>query len=122
MKSPGHWLSSGITSSSACLASRVIYGEEPTDSTLLAIETERNLHSFGFSQVRLRSHGDLAWIEVLPWNFQSCHGSGKKSQKDWRRAGYRYSTLGHRRLPGAAAWMKAGKEYEKEPTKPIQVA
>jgi len=53
--------------SMACLASRVPYGEELTEGKLARIEAaERLLRERGFSQIRVRSHGDLARIEVAP--------------------------------------------------------
>ncbi len=49
----------------ACLASRVPYGETITTAKLLRIErAEECLRSFGLRQVRVRSHEDLARIEV----------------------------------------------------------
>ncbi|KUG20414.1 MAG: ATP-dependent sacrificial sulfur transferase LarE [Methanomicrobiaceae archaeon] len=53
--------------SSACLASRIPYGEEITEEKLRMIEdAEEFLFGKGFSQVRVRMHGPLARIEVLP--------------------------------------------------------
>ena len=53
----------------ACLASRIPYGEKITAEKLQAIyEAERFLHGLGFSQVRVRHHGDVARIEVSPEN------------------------------------------------------
>lgn len=52
---------------SACLASRIAYGEEITEEKLSMIEkSERFLHRSGFSQVRVRMHENLARIEVMP--------------------------------------------------------
>lgn len=52
---------------SACLASRVPYGEELTHGKLEAIyAAELALKNLGFEQVRVRCHGDLARIEVMP--------------------------------------------------------
>lgn len=51
----------------ACLASRIPYGELITTEKLNAIyEAEIFLQSLGLSQVRVRHHGDVARIEVLP--------------------------------------------------------
>ncbi len=51
----------------ACLASRIPYGEEITIEKLKMIEqAEEYLFSLGFRQVRVRHHGDVARIEVLP--------------------------------------------------------
>lgn len=53
--------------SSACLASRFVYGEEITKSKLCAVEkAEDFLLAKDFSQVRVRLHKNLARIEVLP--------------------------------------------------------
>lgn len=51
----------------ACLASRIPYGEEITREKLARIEkAEKILRQEGFKQIRVRHHGDLARIEVLP--------------------------------------------------------
>jgi len=49
----------------ACLASRVPYGQKITKELLAKIEAgEEILRSFGFKQFRLRTHGNIARIEV----------------------------------------------------------
>jgi uncharacterized protein len=49
----------------ACLASRIPYGEAITkDKIHMVRDAERELHCFGFTQLRVRYHGDLARIEV----------------------------------------------------------
>lgn len=54
----------------ACLASRIPYGEEITEEKLEAIYmVEKTLRELGFSQVRVRHHGEVARIEVLPLEF-----------------------------------------------------
>jgi uncharacterized protein len=51
----------------ACLASRIPYGEPLSLEKLRRIEeAEEFLRSLGFRQFRVRSHGDLARIEVAP--------------------------------------------------------
>ena len=51
----------------ACLASRIPYGQQITEEKLSAVyEAEVFLRNLGFSQVRVRHHGDVARIEVLP--------------------------------------------------------
>ena len=51
----------------ACLASRIPYGERIDAAKLARIErAEDYLRSLGFRQFRVRSHGDLARIEVDP--------------------------------------------------------
>jgi uncharacterized protein len=54
-------------SSFACLASRIPYGERISTEKLSRIEkAEEALWKAGFRQFRVRSHGDMARIEVSP--------------------------------------------------------
>lgn len=54
----------------ACLASRFVYGEEITDEKLSMVDrAEQTLLDLGFRQFRVRIHGRLARIEVLPSEF-----------------------------------------------------
>ncbi|MDR0759951.1 MAG: TIGR00268 family protein, partial [Treponema sp.] len=51
----------------ACLASRIPYGERIDREKLFRIErAEDSLRHAGFRQFRVRSHGDIARIEVAP--------------------------------------------------------
>jgi uncharacterized protein len=51
----------------ACLASRIPYGERIDKEKLARIEkAEDTLRAAGFRQFRVRSHGDIARIEVAP--------------------------------------------------------
>jgi uncharacterized protein len=51
----------------ACLASRIPYGDKITPDKLASIYAlEKALHRNGFRQVRVRHHGEVARIEVLP--------------------------------------------------------
>jgi pyridinium-3,5-biscarboxylic acid mononucleotide sulfurtransferase len=51
----------------ACLASRVPYYEEITEEKLSMVDqAEAYLRSLGFVQLRVRCHGKLARIELLP--------------------------------------------------------
>jgi pyridinium-3,5-biscarboxylic acid mononucleotide sulfurtransferase len=51
--------------SRACLATRIPYGTEITkDRLIMADEAEKALHCYGFTQLRVRYHGDLARVEV----------------------------------------------------------
>lgn len=51
--------------SKACLATRIPYGEAITkDKLRMVSEAERELHCMGFTQLRVRGHGDMARIEV----------------------------------------------------------
>jgi uncharacterized protein len=50
---------------SACLSSRIEYGRPVTRENLAQVEqAEEALHSLGFSQVRVRHHGELARVEI----------------------------------------------------------
>jgi uncharacterized protein len=50
---------------SACLSSRIEYGRAVTPENLSQVErAEEALHTLGFSQVRVRHHGELARIEI----------------------------------------------------------
>lgn len=51
--------------SRACLASRIPYGDRITEEKLSMVErAEQQLYALGFSQVRVRVHGELARIEI----------------------------------------------------------
>ena len=51
----------------ACLASRVPYGTRLTEPLLRQIEdAETALRNVGFTQFRVRHHGDVARIELIP--------------------------------------------------------
>ncbi|MCQ2516466.1 MAG: ATP-dependent sacrificial sulfur transferase LarE [Saccharofermentans sp.] len=53
----------------ACLASRFVYGEKITSSKLSMVEqAEEYLKAKGLLQFRVRIHGNMARIEVLPEN------------------------------------------------------
>ena len=54
----------------ACLSSRFVYGETISREKLKAVDlSEQLLLDMGFSQVRVRIHGNLARIEILPEEF-----------------------------------------------------
>lgn len=54
----------------ACLASRFVYGEEITAGKLSMVDrAEQLLLDLGFGQARVRIHGTMARIELLPEDF-----------------------------------------------------
>ena len=56
----------------ACLASRFPYGEEITEEKLNRVDkAEQLLLDMGFSQMRVRIHGEMARIELLPEDFET---------------------------------------------------
>ncbi|NIK75127.1 uncharacterized protein FHS15_000225 [Paenibacillus castaneae] len=62
-----HGLATWNKPSFACLSSRIAYGETITIEKLGRVgEAERYIRSLGFGQVRVRSHGEIARIEVEP--------------------------------------------------------
>ena len=55
----------------ACLSSRFVYGEEITEERLGMVDrAEQLLLDLGFHQVRVRIHGAIARIELLPQEFE----------------------------------------------------
>ena len=51
----------------ACLASRIPYGETIDREKLARVEkAEEALTAYGFRQMRVRSHGNIARVEVAP--------------------------------------------------------
>jgi uncharacterized protein len=82
--------------SSACLASRIPYGEEITSERLNRIDqAEASLHRLGFRQVRVRDHGPLARIELALNDLDGLLGSPLHHAmvRACRGAGYTYVTL-----------------------------
>ncbi|MBQ7481349.1 MAG: ATP-dependent sacrificial sulfur transferase LarE [Lachnospiraceae bacterium] len=74
----------------ACLASRFVYGETITEEKLGMVDkAEQLLLDLGFHQVRVRIHGDIARIEVLPEEF------GKLTEDKVRNeVGMKFKSLG----------------------------
>ncbi len=82
--------------SSACLASRIPYGEEITKERLERIaKAEAALHHLGFRQVRVRDHGSLARIELVPEDITRLIESPLRDVivEACKVAGYHYATL-----------------------------
>jgi uncharacterized protein len=80
----------------ACLMTRIPTGESVTEETLHRIEAaEVFLMRLGFSAVRLRSHGNLARIEVPGNRIADLIAANAKHDIDGklRKMGYRYVTL-----------------------------
>jgi uncharacterized protein len=87
----------------ACLASRIPYGERIDPAKLSRIEkAEDYLRSLGFRQYRVRSHGDLARIEVGPEERRKLYSDGALDDlaAAFESFGFTYSCLdlaGYRR-------------------------
>ncbi len=80
----------------ACLASRFVYGETITQEKLSMVErAEELLRDLGFYQYRVRVHGTLARIEILPGEFERLlqEGIRKKVATKLREYGFSYVSL-----------------------------
>ena len=80
--------------SAACLASRIPYGERITPEKLDMIEqAEQYLAALGCRQLRVRMHGDLARIEVLPEDLTLIAENRQRISEKFRTCGFSYVTL-----------------------------
>lgn len=78
----------------ACLASRFVYGETITPEKLaMTGAAEELLRGSGFRQYRVRVHGDLARIEVLPEDMPRLLDRAASLHDELRSLGFRYVTL-----------------------------
>lgn len=78
----------------SCLATRFPYGAELTNEKLAKVEkAEDFLISHGFRQMRVRVHGDIARIELLPEDLGRAVEMRKEISETLRGLGYRYVTL-----------------------------
>lgn len=77
-----------------CLASRFAYGVRVTEEGLRRIErAEEYLRSLGFSELRVRDHGDLARVEVPAREVTRAAGHAADISKALNRLGFRFVTL-----------------------------
>ena len=80
--------------SSPCLASRFPYGVHITEKGLEQIARgETFLHKQGFKAVRVRYHGDLARIEVLPGQVQELVDMRDEVVKYFKQIGFLYVSM-----------------------------
>ena len=80
--------------SMACLASRFVYGETLTPEKLqMVARAEQKLRDWGFSQMRVRVHGDLARVEVLPEEFARLIVHAGELDEYLRGLGFAYAAL-----------------------------
>ena len=80
----------------ACLASRFVYGEEITKEKLKMVgQAEDLLMSLGFKQFRVRIHGKIARIEILPEDFEKImqEHTREKIYNELKALGFSYVTL-----------------------------
>ena len=78
----------------ACLASRFPYGEEISVERLTRVErAEQYLLDLGFGQVRVRSHGDLARIELCAADIPKAIEQREKIHAALKELGFAYVAL-----------------------------
>ena len=81
---------------SACLSSRIEYGRPVTAAALAQVEAaEAALHALGFTQLRVRHHGELARIELTREELPSALSldAFDRISRELRALGFRYITL-----------------------------
>lgn len=80
----------------ACLASRFVYGETIDEKKLGMVEqAEQLLLDLGFGQIRVRMHGEMARIEVLPEELQRMTEPDVRAvvTEKFKELGFTYVTL-----------------------------
>ena len=80
----------------ACLASRFVYGEEITEEKLRMIDrAEQFLIEHGFTEERVRMHGNLARIEVPPADIPRLAADGIREAvwEEFKKIGFLFVTL-----------------------------
>jgi uncharacterized protein len=78
----------------ACLSSRIPYGELITLEKVGQLDRgEERLRRFGFKQLRIRHHGEIARIEVLPEEFPKAIEYAAQITAILKEEGFAYVTL-----------------------------
>ncbi|PLT27891.1 ATP-dependent sacrificial sulfur transferase LarE [Peribacillus deserti] len=78
----------------ACLSSRIAYGEKITQEKLTKVEkSEAYIKALGIRQVRVRTHHDIARIEVEPKDMELVLSNHHSILENLQRFGYKYVTL-----------------------------
>ena len=78
----------------ACLSSRFPYGEEITEQKLRMVDkAEQLLLDLGFHQLRVRIHGEIARIEVLPDEFEKILCFRERVTRAFKEYGFQYVTM-----------------------------
>lgn len=87
-------LSAASRPSAACLATRIPYGQPITAEALQKIEkAEEFLFSLGFTQFRVRTHENLARIEVIQTEFEDALRKRENISRHLKSLGFDYVTL-----------------------------
>ena len=80
----------------ACLSSRFVYGETISEEKLQMVDkAEQCLLDLGFHQVRVRIHGMMARIEILPEEFERLISQEVRKQitETFQKLGFTYTSL-----------------------------
>ena len=78
----------------ACLSSRFPYGTAINQALLAQVEAAEDiLAEKGFSQFRVRHHGEVARLEILPEEFELAITHHEALQRDIQALGYRFVAL-----------------------------
>lgn len=78
----------------ACLSSRFVYGEKITEEKLSMVDkAEQLLLDLGFYQVRVRIHGLMARIEVMPDEFEKIIKNRDVIYNELKEYGFSYVTM-----------------------------
>ncbi len=78
----------------ACLSSRIAYGEKITQAKLTKVDkSEAFLKTLGLRQVRVRTHNDIARIEVEPQDMQKLLANHQRVTEKLQSYGYKFVTM-----------------------------
>jgi uncharacterized protein len=91
-----HGLKTWDQPASACLSSRIPYGSAVTIEKLRMIdEGEEAMRHLGFSQTRVRHHGDIARIEIAREQMQSAltMETFERISREFKRIGFRFVAI-----------------------------
>ena len=78
----------------ACLSSRFVYGETITEEKLGMVDkAEQYLLDLGFKQLRVRIHGKIARIEVMPEEFEKIVSHAKDINEYFTSLGFDFVTM-----------------------------
>ncbi|UOQ84997.1 ATP-dependent sacrificial sulfur transferase LarE [Gracilibacillus salinarum] len=78
----------------ACLSSRIAYGETITKAKLTKVEkSEAFLKTIGMRQVRVRTHDEIARIEVEPQDMQKLLANHQRVTEKLHSYGYKFVTM-----------------------------
>jgi uncharacterized protein len=92
--SAGYGLPTADKGSFACLASRFPYGEAITEEKLDRVgKAEESVRALGFKQVRVRSHGDLARVEIEPEDLDKGWKLRREISAACKKAGFVFACI-----------------------------